>query len=465
MNTPCTKLHLFVDGELSATEAEAFRHHLTRCAECEVGLRDLLQLEMLASRALEGTGVEEAEASRKVTPLRPWLHQAYRAAVPVALAAGLAAVGVFHFQAEPELPGEVWLANATERQLDARLSHPKADRFRPFVPLRGTTHTAEVLPLRPLAELEERQDFQGIAAAYALRGDWQQAEAFLTRAPDSADKDNDLAVVAMSRGRWEDALGLLGGALRREPKHAQALWNRGLALQGRGLKRLAEVSFREAAALPEQEEGWRQEAQGRAADLHDSLETEGARWRKQVLDASTRLAQGTADLKELMRQPALAREAFYEAVRTAPSAAAVTALTPVAKELDRVGGGSVLQDYVKDIAARDFAVRAPLAGDYAKLLNGDLTPGLLDTLRRSQEWDLYFGALVHTGAAAKDAEALKALARFAHASRDPWLTLLADRERAWSDDMRGRASAEQLLLNTLRTCEAYTRLFNCTQIN
>ncbi len=65
----------------------------------------------------------------------------------------------------------------------------------------------------------------------------------------------------------------------------------------------------------------------------------------------------------------------------------------------------------------------------------------------------------------EDAEALKALARFAHASRDPWLTLLADRERAWSDDMRGRASAEQLLLNTLRTCEAYTRLFNCTQIN
>ena len=467
MNTPCTKLHLFVDGELSATEAEAFRHHLTRCAECEVGLRDLLQLEMLASRALAGagTGGEQAEHSRKVTPLRPWLHRAYRTAVPVALAAGMAAVGVFRLQAEPELPGEVWLASATERKLDARLSHPKADSFRPYVPYRGTAQTAEVLPLRPLAELEERQDFRGIAAAYALRGDWQQAEAFLLRAPDSPDKDNDLAVVALSRGRWEDALGLLGGALRREPRHAQALWNRGLALQGRGLKRLAEVSFRDAAALPAQEEGWTKEAETRANELRDSLELEEARWRTQVRETSRRLSAGTADLKELMQQPALAREAFYEAVRTATTPGAVTALVPLAKELDRVGGGSVLQDYVRDMAARDFAVRAPLARDYAKLLDGALTPGLLDSLRRSQEWDLYFGALVHTGAAAKDAEALKALARFAHASRDPWLTLLADRERAWSEDMRGRASAEQLLLNTLRTCEAYTRLFNCTQIN
>ena len=71
MNTPCTKLHLFVDGELSATEADAFRHHLTRCAECEVGLRDLLQLELLASRALAGAGGEPVEHARMVTPLRP----------------------------------------------------------------------------------------------------------------------------------------------------------------------------------------------------------------------------------------------------------------------------------------------------------------------------------------------------------------------------------------------------------
>ena len=465
MNTPCTKLHLFVDGELSATEAEAFRLHLTRCAECEVGLRDLLQLELLASRALAGTGDEAAEHASKVTPLRPWLHRA-RTAMPVALAAGLAAVGVFHFQAEPRMPDEVFLASASDRLLDARLSHPKADRFRPFVPMRGTTLSTEVLPLRPLAELEERKDFRGIAAAYALRGDWQQAEAFLARAPESADKNNDLAVVAMSRQRWEEALGLLGGALRQEPKHAQAMWNRGLALDRRGLLGLAEASFLEVAALPGQEEGWKKEALVRAGELREKRAAEGARWRKDVQDARVKLAAGTADVKALMQNPAVAREALYEAVRTATTPGAVTALMPLAKELDRAATGTVLQDYVKEMAARDFAVRAPLARDYAKLLEGQVAPpGLLETLRRSQEWDVYLGALVHTGEAKKDAEALKAFTRFAHTSRDPWLRLLSERERAWSEELAGHASAEQLLLSTLRTCETYGKLLNCAQIN
>ena len=466
MNTPCTKLHLFVDGELSAAEADAFRQHLTRCEDCEVGLRDLLQLELLASRALAGTGGEQAE-SGKVTPLRPWLHRAYRAAVPVALAAGLAAVAVYRLQAEPRMPSEVWLASADSRMLAARLSHPEADRFRPFVPMRGTAASSEVLPLRPLAALEERQDFSGIAAAYALRGDWQQAEAFLARAPESADKENDRAVVAMSRQRWEEALELLGGALRQEPKHPQALWNRGLALRERGLLQQAEASFREVAALPAQDAGWKEEAESRANELRDLREAEGARWRKQVKDAWEQLAAGTADVKQLAQQPAVARAALYESVRTALTPGAVAALLPLAAELDRVGGGAVLQDYVREMAKRDFGVRASLAREYKKLVaEGQLSPGLLDTLRRSKEWDLYFGALVYTGEAQKDAEALKALKRFAHDSRDPWLNLVAERERARGEGLAGRTgTAEQLLLATLRTCEAYDKLFHCAEIN
>ncbi|QSQ20312.1 zf-HC2 domain-containing protein [Pyxidicoccus parkwayensis] len=470
MNTPCTKLHLFVDGELSATEADAFRQHLTRCEECEVGLRDLLQLELLASRALAGTSaVEPAEpvAGSKVTPLRPWLHRAWRAAVPVALAAGLAAVGVYRMQAEPRMPPEVWLASADSRMLDARLSHPKADHFRPYIPMRGTSASSEVLPLRPLAELEERQDFRGIAAAYALRGDWQQAEAFLARAPESADKDNDRAVVEMSRQRWNEALDLLGGALRQEPKHPQALWNRGLALHGRGLLKQAEESFREVAALPGQDEGWKQEAESRADALKQQREQEDARWHKQVMEAWAQLSAGRADVKVLAQQPAVAREALYEAVRTATTPDAVRALLPLAAELDRVGGGAVLQDYVKAMAQRDFAVRAPLAREYAKLvMEGQVSPGLVDTLRRSKEEDLYFGALVSTGEARQDAEALKALQRFAHNSRDPWLDLVVDRELAHGEDLAGRkGKLEKALLSTLQTCEAYNKLFHCAEIN
>ncbi|WP_163990227.1 zf-HC2 domain-containing protein [Pyxidicoccus caerfyrddinensis] len=466
MNTPCTKLHLFVDGELSPTEADAFRQHLTRCEECEVGLRDLLQLELLASRALAGTGAEQDD-SQKVTPLRPWMQRAYRAAVPVALAAGLAAVGVYRLQAEPRMPSEVFLASADTRTLAARLSHPSADRFRRFEPMRGTSTSSEALPLRPLAELEERQDFRGIASAYALRGDWQQAEAFLARAPESADKDNDRAVVALSRQRWEEALELLGGALRQEPKHPQALWNRGLALQGRGLWEQAEASFREAAEVPGQDAGWAEEALSRANELKEQRETEGARWRNQVKESWQQLAAGKADVKQLAQQPAVARAALYESVRTATTSAQVEALLPLAEELDRVGGGAVLQDYVRDMAARDFSARAPLAREYAKLVaEGKTSPGMLETLRRSKEWDLYFGALVYTGEARKDAEALKALQRFSHGSRDPWLTLVVDRERAWSEAQAGRTdAAERLLLATLRSCEAYDKLFHCAEIN
>ncbi|GHG98022.1 anti-sigma factor [Comamonas sp. JC664] len=468
MNTPCTKLHLFVDGELSAPDAEAFRQHLSRCDECEAGLRDVLQLELLAARALGGAqGAAPEPLPEKVTPLRPWLQRASRAVVPVALAAGLAAVGVFRYQAPSDAPADVWLASADSRTLEARLSHPQADRFVPYEPMRGTSGAASPLPLRPLADLEEQRDFRGIAAAYALRGDWQQAEAFLSRAPASADKDNDRAVVALSGQRWEEALNLLGGALSQEPRHAQALWNRGLALRGLGLLKQAEVSFRDVASLPGQEAGWRLAAEQRAEELRVLRDAEAARWQRQVRETWGQLAEGGAEASYLAaQQPAVARAALYEAVRAAPSADAVAALMPLATALDRLGGGTVLQDYVRDMAARDFGARAPLARDYARLMKGEPMPGLLDTLRASQETDLYVGALLHTGAAVKDAEALKALQRYAHGSRDPWLNLLADRERARGEDAAGRAAtAEQLLLATLRTCGAYNTLFPCSEIN
>ncbi|NVJ09047.1 zf-HC2 domain-containing protein [Myxococcus sp. AM001] len=466
MISPCTNLHFFVDGELSAPDAEVFRQHLGRCPECEAGLRDLLQLELLASRALGSASVAEPPPA-KVTPLRPWMQRVSRTVVPVALAAGLAAVGVFRLQTQPEAPADVWLAGADVRTLEARLSHPMADRFLPYEPMRGTSGAANPLPLRPLAELEEQRDFRGIAAAYALRGDWQQAESFLSRAPASADRDNDRAVVALSGQRWEEALDLLGGALRQEPRHAQALWNRGLALRGLGLLKQAEASFRDVASLPGQEAGWKVAAEKRADELRALRDAEAARWRRQVRETWTQLTEKTADASYLVhQQPAVTRAALYEAVRSATSAGAVASLLPLAAALDRLGEGTVLQDYVRAVAAHDFQARAPLAEDYARLVKGESVPGLLERLRVSQETDLYVGALLHTGEAARDAESLKALQRYAHGSRDPWLNLLAERERARSEDASGRAAnAEHLLLATLRTCGAYNTLFPCAEIN
>ncbi|MFY2562430.1 zf-HC2 domain-containing protein [Corallococcus terminator] len=477
MTTPCTnnRLHLFVDGELSATEAEAFRQHLTRCAECESGLRDLLQLELLAARALGGAApVAEttdvvAPVSAKVVPLRARLHQVYRAAVPLALAAGLAAVGVFRFQAPPEIPGEVWLASADSRTFEARLSHPKADRFLPYSPMRGTSQATEMLPLRPLAELEERHDFRGIAAAYALRGDWQQAEAFLGREPESADKANDQAVVALSRQRYEEALGLLTSALRQNPNHAQALWNRALVLRERDLLDRAAASFDTVASLGE--EGWSAEARRMAAELRTQLAEERVRWRRQVSDAwLTLTGDAPWDAKQLAQRPVVARAALYEAVRTVTTKEGVEALLPLARELDTLGGGSVLQDYVRQVATRDFAARAPLAQGYAGLLRERETKkdatALLESLRRSGERDIYFGALVQTGSAVVDATALTALKGFAEGTPDPWLHLLAEREGIRRELAAGHtALAEKQLMDAMLTCNGLGNIVPCMELN
>ncbi|NVJ26135.1 MULTISPECIES: zf-HC2 domain-containing protein [Myxococcus] len=476
MTTPCTnnRLHLFVDGELSATEAEAFRQHLTRCAECESGLRDLLQLELLAARALGGAApVAESPdvvepVTAKVVPLRARLQKVYRTALPLAMAAGLATVFI-RFQAPVEIPGEVWLSSADSRTFEARLSHPKADRFLPYSPMRGTSQATEMLPLRPLAELEERHDFRGIAAAYALRGDWQQAEAFLGREPESADKANDQAVVALSRQRYEEALGLLTSALRQNPNHAQALWNRALVLRERDLLDRAAASFDTVASLGE--EGWSAEARRMAAELRTQLAEERVRWRRQVTDAwLTLTGDAPWDVKQLAQRPVVARAALYEAVRTVTSKEDVEALLPLAKELDTLGGGSVLQEYVRQVATKDFAARAPLAQGYAGLLRERETKkdatALLESLRRSGERDIYFGALVHTGSAVVDATALSALRGFAEGTPDPWLHLLAEREGIRRELAAGHtALAEKQLMDAMLTCNGLGNIVPCMELN
>ncbi|RKH16314.1 hypothetical protein D7Y13_27345 [Corallococcus praedator] len=276
MNAHCTKLHLFMDGELSEADAEGFRHHLPRCPGCEGGLRDLLQLELLAARAL-GTGVVEQPAQPShgnVVALGAWVRRNARVVAPLAMAASLCAVFVPRMMPEAEVPAVVFLENQSTRALEGRVSHPRADQWRRYMPMRGNgnvtgAETAEApapapLPLRPLAEMEERKEFRGIVAAYVLHGQWQQAQAVLVREPASLARDNDLAVVALHESRFQDALGLLDPVVRAEPAHAQALWNRGLALYGLKQYARAATDFEKVAALGEP--GWSDEARERVEE-------------------------------------------------------------------------------------------------------------------------------------------------------------------------------------------------------
>ncbi|NOK16597.1 zf-HC2 domain-containing protein [Corallococcus carmarthensis] len=274
MNAHCTRLHLFMDGELSESDAEGFRSHLPRCAACEGGLRDLLQLELLAARAL-GTGVAEQPASKpqgNVVALGAWVRKNARVVAPLAMAASLCAIFVPRMLPAADVPAVVFLANQTTRELEARLSDPRADIHRPYSPMRGGADGLEAgkvtLPLRPLAEMEERKDFRGIVAAYVLHGQWQQAQAVLAREPESLERDIDLSVVALQEGRYQDALNRLDQqVLPKAPRNPQALWNRALALRALGQKDSAAAAFDQVAGL--KEPGWSDEARGLAKGLRE----------------------------------------------------------------------------------------------------------------------------------------------------------------------------------------------------
>lgn len=271
MNAHCTRLHLFMDGELSESDAEGFRNHLPRCAACEGGLRDLLQLELLAARAL-GVGAAEQPVSNprgNVVALGAWVRRNARVVAPLAMAASLCAIVVPRMMPVAEVPAVVFLENQSTRELEARLSDPRADQWRRYSPMRGGAEGTEAvqapLPLRPLAEMEERKDFRGIVAAYVLHGQWQQAQAVLAREPASLARDSDLAVVALQDGRHQDALALLDSVVRADPRNAQALWNRGLALRSLHQDARAARDFDQVAALGEP--GWSDEARKLADEL------------------------------------------------------------------------------------------------------------------------------------------------------------------------------------------------------
>ncbi|NNB85370.1 zf-HC2 domain-containing protein [Corallococcus exiguus] len=289
MNAHCTRLHLFMDGELSESDAEGFRSHLPRCASCEGGLRDLLQLELLAARAL-GTGVAETPAAKpegNVVSLGAWVRKNARVVAPLAMAASLCAVFVPRMMPAADMPAVVFLENQSTREMEARLADPRADHHRPYSPMRGGADGAETgkvtLPLRPLAEMEERKDFRGIVAAYVLHGQWQQAQAVLAREPVSLERNIDLSVVALQDGRYQDALSLLDDpVVRAEPGNPQALWNRGLAQRALGQKALAAAAFEQVAAMDEQ--GWSEEAR----DLAKGLREEARKQEKGLHDEAAR---------------------------------------------------------------------------------------------------------------------------------------------------------------------------------
>ncbi|MCP3165689.1 CHAT domain-containing protein [Myxococcus qinghaiensis] len=492
MSPPCHRLYLFLDGELPPVDEENFRHHLARCAMCASGLHEAMQLELLGFQALHPEGLPlqdeeevEEEAPRYESPpawpAPPWpkpvWHQRLRSMLPARRApvgwwaAGAVALGllvlVLAVPRGRDTPPEVWTAHPAQRALEARVAYARADGYRRYVPMRAGPEAPVVttpLPLRELAELEDRGDLHGIAAAYLVRRDVRQAADFLRRTPASLDRDSDLAVIALEQGRREDALELLEAVLRKSPDHPQALWNRALVLRELGLTLQAAEAF--DAVAKQGEAGWSEEARVRSQALRSetllrSRDFHDARAAAQNLAT---LEGARLPLDEARRFPGVVRLAFYDALRAAPTREAALRLLPLAEVLDEVQGSATLRDTVHAVSRADFQRRGPLAREYVRLLRDEHpTPeAYLETLRRSGEDDLYLGALVSRDAVASH---LDDFVRIARAGGDPWLVLLAERELSVREELQGQWwKAEQRLRAALASCSGRGLAYRCATL-
>jgi hypothetical protein len=433
MNRPCDKVELFVDGELPLREADAFRDHIADCANCQREMTSLMQLKLLGHNQVERVGVRVPEASPSFfSRLGSWKFWGIAALAAPALALLVLMLANRSTQVTPR--EDVWLVQRPKRLLEARVSHPGADRYRPLGPvMMGGTKASEGLPHGDMALLEEH-DPHGVVAVYLVRsneGLAAQALAELEKLGQSPDLASDRAVALMLLGDNQKALWLLEEVLQKNPRHPQALWNRGLLLSKLHLHQQAAQAFSEVAAL--KEPGWSEEATARAEALNSSASERRLRWRKGSSEGQALLDKVPATPSEAFVELPSARRHFYEAVRGVRSREQALALLPLAQQLDKKAGGSVLERYVRRVSEADFSRRAPLSQGYLALLKKQLSSKeleeLLARLLASKEDDLLLGVLVQAEVAGRYLELYEAKAL---ASGDPWFQLLAAQERARS---------------------------------
>jgi tetratricopeptide (TPR) repeat protein len=359
--------------------------------------------------------------------------------------------------------GALWLTGAPTRRIEARVSYPAADAHRPYETLRAERPTPPPpAPLQELARLEEAGDAHGIAAAYLLRGASEQAATWLERAGASPDVDSDRAVLALDRGQPTEALALLERVLRQHPRHAQALWNRGLVMRALDLPALEAESFEAVAALGEP--GWADEARARAEALRTRLRTAQEGWQR-LRNECDPFVEGTGSLpREYVRQwPGFLRLCLYDAVRAAPTPERLKALWPMAETLDTYFGGTALRDAIRWAETRDFRQRAPLAKLYMHVFRKQPIPGglpaYLERLRRAGEQDILMGTLVLTRTVLEHLDEYRELVA---RTKDPWFLLLEDDERARSAMGKGALQeAERILLSALERCAARPLYYRC----
>jgi cellulose synthase operon protein C len=478
------EIEAWANGELSGTDAERVLAAVLTDRRAAARLDDCLQL-----RAV-GEQLRRERRRRRVTR------------TTVASLVSVAAVTVLYYGVHPhpdQPPQVVAATEATDphlaqaldphRHLEPRLSWKTFDRYREYDVVRTTgSPPHERLSHDLLGRLERHPDPRGLIDANVLLGNHSDARNALDVAPDTADIWSDRAALALVEGDPERALIASEHALAGTTDHAQARWNRALALAGLGLERSAAAEFAEIGRRGEP--GWSAEAERRAIDLRGRRQRDDKRWEDARAAIAAMLAGGPpAPVIELVDSvPMLARDGFYEAVRAAASAERVMALQPLAERLDhrlaqvsgkpadqpaaQPAGNGVLTRYLARVATLPFARRTELANRYARLVRGEL-PGdertmLVEKLRAGgrETADILLGAMPLVAAQQLAVADLPAYVRLAEATRDPWFAVLAKEQLAWAAIVRGdNAGADQELQVAAAQCVApMTAMLPCYRI-
>jgi cellulose synthase operon protein C len=479
------EIQALVDGELPPETAARVRAALVDSPGALAELDHCLQVAALAhalrqqapggERWVDAADRERGARTADVVPLRrPVRRRPQLVIAAMASLVGAAAALILWLKTDGSEDGRPVVADAVTafagalaptRAIEARLSWPGADRYRPYDTARAGSaqRPAETLSFDLLARIEKLGDPRATSAARLLVGQAAQAASptWPTRgkvlggiqpARRSADVASDRAAIALVSGKPEQAVLAAAAALESDPRHVQATWNRALALERLGMPLTAADAF--AAVAARGEKGWSQEASERSAALRAQFERRKAAW-KAANQAGVRLvAGGTVDDDTVNAYPSLVRLYFYDAVRAAPSAERVRALRPLAQALDARHGGDHLAAYIDRIARADFRRRAPLAARYAVLARRQLTDQdkvqkLIRDLRASRQDDMLLGALLHAGPIdwRPNKGQLDEYVRLARATRDPWFELEAEINRAWHALSGGDAPLGQTVLS------------------
>jgi len=406
----CEQLGPFVDGELSSEDAAAFRRHLLVCARCQQEMHGLMQLSALAEQAREQRRAPAPELSPAViaaTTKRAHPRRAAWMAVVGGVAIAAALVLALRVNASrTELP--TLLASLDARRTSGWPSYAGAREYRPYVVQRGTSAP---VPLKGLARLEEDGNWQALGTAALVQGEYAQALGYLRRAPRNVASLNDVGLALMDSGNLEAALEAFDQARELDPAFAPVEFNRGLALERLGLPRAGLQSMREASQVALG--GWKDEAARTVAALERTVQVRTA-GSEQLEAARHALLDGTLPDPQLVRSyPGTFRFQLYTALALAPDRTAVEKLLPLARQLDGIGGGHRLEEWVTRTAARSNARRAALAPRLRDFTAAS-PPALRDTLLSEAE------------AAGQDDQALYILSR-EFPPRDEKLARLVER--------------------------------------